>query len=303
MAAIKQLSLRINSTKSIEKITSSMKMVAASKLRGDERRMNECRPFFGSIVKAVMPDADFPREVSDDPEDRLPTLPNAEGERYAFVAASSDRGLCGAVNSFCVKAIVKAVEDVEAAGSASYTISTFGEKCRSQLERNPLAANNMYKTMDEIYLNPLNFTQTCALTERLLEQDYTDGVIAFNRFKSAIAYDTSLLQLPAFAPKGEEATDEDDGTPANLKDYEFEPEDRQDALANLREWATASVVYGALIENAASEQSARMSAMDNASKNAAEMIESLTLKFNRARQAAITTELIEIISGASALED
>lgn len=301
MAAIKQLSLRINSTKSIQKITSSMKMVAASKLRGDEMRMNAARPFFGSIVNAVMPEADYPREVSDDPEDRLPKLPNAEGERYAFVAASSDRGLCGAVNSFCVKAVVKAVEDVDAAGG-SYTVTSFGEKCRSQLERNPLAQGSMYKALDEIYLNPLNFSQTCAMTERLLEQDYTDGVVCFNRFKSAIAYDTSLLQLPAFAPKGEEPTDEDDGTPENLKEYEFEPEDRQDALANLREWATASVVFGAMIENAASEQSARMSAMDNASKNASEMIESLTLKFNRARQAAITTELIEIISGASALE-
>merc|ERR1739845_159953 len=144
------------------------------------------------------------------------------------------------------------------------------------------------EAIDEIYMSPMNFEQASALTDTILQQEYTDMAVTFNRYRSAIAYDTSMLQVPSFAPKGGEATDEDDGTPESLKEYEFEPEDRSDALAKLREWVSAVTLYGSLIENVASEQSARMSDMDNASKNAGEMIESLTLKYNRARQAAIT---------------
>lgn len=299
MAAIKALSLRINSTKSIEKITSSMKMVAASKLRGDEMRLNNVRPLFESMIEATVPGSNYPPETGGDDDKDLPQLSDPSGGKYALVTCSSDRGLCGAVNTFVVKTARQAIDDIKASGG-EVAITTLGDKSRAQLDRTN--SEEMLEALDEIYMSPMNFSQASAITDTILQQDFSNMAITFNRFKSAIAYDTSILDIPSFKPKGGDATDDDDGTPVNLKEYEFEPEDRSEALANLREWVTAVTVYGAIIENVASEQSARMTAMDNASKNAGEMIESLTLKYNRARQAAITTELIEIISGAAALE-
>merc|ERR1712100_837645 len=128
--------------------------------------------------------------------------------------------------------------------------------------------------------------------------------VMFNTFKSAIAYEPTIVNCPNYLKENEAALESgsDQLYPAALEGYEFEPENSTEALENLQQFALASTVYLGMIEGAASEESSRMAAMDNAAKNCGEYIQNLTLKYNRARQAAITTELIEIISGAAALD-
>ena len=157
--------------------------------------------------------------------------------------------------------------------------------------------------MDDVE-EPAKFDQAAAVADRVLAVDSEQVNVVFNEFESAISYNTRWINCPNFASLAEakaDAADGDDGVPEYLQDYELEPENKVEALQNLYEFSVASTVLWAMLEGGASEESSRMQAMENASKNAGEIIEGLTLKYNRARQAAITTELIEIISGAAAL--
>lgn len=187
-----------------------------------------------------------------------------------------------------------------------FSITLAGEKARSAVERQ-VDKSTIDTSMDEIYTYKPNFTQSSAVASRFLSQSFDKGFVAFNRYRSAIAYDTCLYHVPSFRPadiSGSVAASSDDAStvPENFQGYEFEPEMKSEALQNLYEFGIASVIYGATLENCAAEQSARMTAMDNATNNANELIDTLSLKYNRARQASITTELTEIISGAAAVE-
>jgi F-type H+-transporting ATPase subunit gamma len=201
---------------------------------------------------------------------------------------TTDKGLCGGVNSIASRMTRALIHKVEASGK-TVQLLVLGEKGRSQLRR---AFGDRFVAALTDRSTPYNFDLASALTTEGLSGEYDAIHIIYNKFKSAIAYDPSIKTLtPSFDP----------AAPLFLQ-YEVEPEADADTLKNFHEYNLGTQVFHGLLENATSEQSSRMNAMENASKNAGEMIDKLTLQYNRARQARITTELIEIISGASALK-
>ncbi|CAM9360984.1 unnamed protein product [Discosporangium mesarthrocarpum] len=279
MATEKQVLMRINATKNISKITQSMKMVSAAKLRGDQARLDTARPF-----------NKWAENISEDPitiEEGVDT--STWPQKNLIVAVTSDRGLCGGVNSFVTRGMKKIMASLEAEGKEA-TLLVVGEKGRSQLAR--LFPTSIDRSCTDA-LTPMQFSMASAVTTEALKNDFDGLHIVYNVFKSAISYETSIKSLPSLTKTEEEP----------MVEYEFEPDTKDEVLADLYEYLLASQMYHSLMEGATSEQSSRMNAMENASKNAGEMIDSLTLIYNRARQSRITTELIEIISGASALDD
>jgi len=278
MATEKQLKLRINGTKNIAKITKSMKMVSAAKLRGDQQRLAAATPFAGWAAAVTGP----PKELENLPVTDFP-------QKNLIVALTTDKGLCGGVNTILcrmTRQLIARLEDEK----KDYDLIVFGEKGRSQLRR---------KYADKIILTatdrvmPYNFDLTSALTQDVISAgEYETIHLVYNRFKSAIAYTPSIKSI---TPMLDPAHD-------YLHNISVEPDNDFETLQNFFEFTLASQVYHSLMDNCTSEQSSRMNAMENASKNAGEMINKLTLQYNRARQARITTELIEIISGASALK-
>jgi len=267
MATLKQISLRLKSVKNIQKITQSMKMVSAAKYARAERELKPSRPY-GEGAQAFYEKA----EVA--PLEDKPTK--------LVVAVSSDRGLCGAIHSSICKHI-KAMEGDKLA------IVCVGDKSRSQLARTH--ANSIIFQVGEVGRLPATFEDAGAVATEILNSglDYSSGTLVYNKFRSVVSYQTS--EVPFFTPAAIAAS-EKVGVYDSLD---------ADVIECFQEYSLASLLYYTLKEGACSEQSARMTAMDNASKNAAEMIDKLTLTFNRTRQAVITGELIEIISGAAAL--
>lgn len=264
----------MKSVKAVQKITKAMKMVAASKLKGVETLNLKARPFNAATEH-------FFQEIPPAPEDRE-TLTGKD----VIVPITSDRGLCGGINSSVVKAArLKLAERPDA------SLTIFGDKAKSGLQR--MAKENFDTVTTDISRKPSNFLQASLLAERILEVDSKDIDIIYNQFKSVVSFETVSEKLNA--PK--DLVSRDWHT-----EYEFDDDDDATTLKDLSEFRIASKLYGSLLENATSEQSARMTAMDNASKNAGEMLDKLTLLYNRTRQAGITTELCEIVSGAEALK-
>jgi len=286
MATEKQIQMRIASTTNISKITKSMKMVSAAKMRGAQNRMDNGKAFSKWM----------------DNFESFPAVRNIEnegvvegeetGENPLVVAVSSDRGLCGGCNSFIAKATKKQLSALEAEGKEPHTM-TIGEKARSQLRRDWGKTFNS-SVADNWAVDP-SFAQASAIASVAMESnpDADKVQIIFNKFVSAIAYDQSIRTVDM--GKGDAF--------GKLINYEMEPDNREEFLADLAEFHLASAVFHAMVESNVSEESARMAAMENASTNASELIESLTLQYNQARQSRITTELIEIISGATALDE
>eukprot|EP01039_Chlorochromonas_danica_P001998 gene1998-2181_t len=277
MATEKQLKARITGTKNISKITKSMKMVSAAKLRGDQQRLAAGDPF--SAWAAKITGAERPLEN---------LQPTDFPKKNLIVTMSSDKGLCGGVNSILTRMIKQLVAKLDAEGK-NVEILVLGEKGRTQLRR---AFNDRVLAALTERGTPYNFDLACALTQETYFAEYDAVHIVYNEFKSAIAYEPSIKSITPLL---------DPAAPA-LTQYEVEPDNDVDTLQNFYEYTLATQLFHSLLENATSEQSSRMNAMENASKNAGEMIDKLTLQYNRARQARITTELIEIISGASALK-
>ena len=285
-----------------------MKMVSAAKLRGDQDRLEKSATWFKSMQN-VFPQDPEARKGTDEEGNAIEA---DESGTELYILTSSDRGLCGGVNSMVCKN-AKADIDDNNKSVADAPVFIIGDKARPVMSRSH--GDNIQMSLDEVWKNPMNFGTASAMAVRALAVADATGAstlsITYNRFKSAISYDTTRFFMSNFSVGGDSLTsaeaqaemgDADEKTPPYLKDYDMEPESKAEALQNLFEFSLAGSVYGACVENAASEQSSRMSAMDNASKNAGEMIESLTLQYNRARQAKITTELIEIISGAESLK-
>lgn len=277
MATEKQLKMRILGTKNIAKITKSMKMVSAAKLRGDQQRLVAVRPFAKWASNLTGAEKDLEElDVSGFPQNNL------------IYALYTDKGLCGGVNTILSRMLKQMCAKLKASGK-SFDVIVLGEKGRAQLRRT--MADNLVLTVTE-RLIPYPFDLASALAQEALNKDY-DGVhIAYNKFKSAIQYIPSIKSISPLL----------DANHSSLNGIAVTPRKHPETLLNLYEFTVATHLYHSLLENATSEQSSRMQAMENASKNASEMIEKLTLIYNRARQARITTELIEIISGASALE-
>lgn len=209
-------------------------------------------------------------------------------QRNLFVPLTTDRGLCGGVNSFITRGMRDIVGRLDAAGKET-ALAIVGEKGRAQMRR--LYAKRIQLTASDVQL-PINFAVASAIAQVVLSNEFDAVHIVYNEFKSAIAFVPTLKTLAPILDVNAEV----------IRSYEVEPDRDADTLQNFFEFTFASQLYYSMLESATSEQSSRMNAMENASKNAGEMIDKLTLQYNRARQARITTELIEIISGAAALK-
>jgi len=274
MATLKDISRRLKSVKSIQKITKSMKMVSAAKFAKAERELRAARSY-GISAKAFYDNLEVEK---------------VEGpQKHLFIAATSDRGLCGAANSSIVKNIRTQLQE-DKTNLEGTKIVAIGDKSRTGLARSNAA--NLLLSVNEIGKRTLVFGDASAIAQQLLSSgfEFDSADIVYNQFKSAIAYTTSRQKiLSSEAIQRSKTIQVYDSTDA-------------DVLRSFQEFNLASVLYYTMKENAASEQSSRMTAMDNATKNAGELINKLTTYYNRTRQAVITTELIEIISGAAALE-
>jgi len=273
MATLKDISLRLKSVTNIQKITKSMKMVSAAKYAKAERDLKGARAygvgaqtFFDNINPTVEGETKEPKK------------------KRLYVLITSDRGLCGAVHTSIVK---EARNILREAGDADVRLVCIGDKSRGGLQR--VYGKNFLVTGNEIGRTPPTFADASVAAKAILDSgfDFDEGAIIFNRFKTVVSYQTSKLPiLPLEAIKTKEA----------LSTYDSVDDD---VLQSYTEYSLAQLIYYAMKESATSEQSSRMTAMDGASKNAGEMIDKLTLAFNRTRQAVITRELIEIISGAA----
>ncbi|CAI9111817.1 OLC1v1012141C3 [Oldenlandia corymbosa var. corymbosa] len=272
---------RMKSVKNIQKITKAMKMVAASKLRAIQTRAENSRGLWQPFT-ALLGD-----------------MPSVDVKKNVIVTISSDKGLCGGINSTSVK-ISRALYKLNSGPEKESKYVIVGEKAKAQLIRDSKKMIDISFT--ELQKNPLNFTQVSVLADDILKNVEFDALrIVFNKFQSVVSFipTTATVLSPEIVEREAEAG----GKLGELDLYEIEgAETKGEVLQNLAEFQFACTMFNAVLENACSEQGARMSAMDSSSRNAGEMLDRLTLTYNRTRQASITTELIEIISGASALE-
>jgi len=291
MATLKALRMRIASVKSTQKITSAMKMVAAAKLRRAQEQAEAARPYalrmgrmLGSLAGSMVAGAGAPKLLSGTGSDKV----------HLLVVATSDRGLCGGFNSSIVRLVRSDIRKLQAEGK-TVKLLCVGRKGREQLRRD--FASLIVGSVDELNRKRLSFADATRVSDKVLAMfeagEFDVCAFYYARFKSAIAQIPTRLQLVPFQASETAAND----TGAS---YEYEPEEGE-ILAALLPRNLAVQVYGGLLENGASEQGARMSAMDSATRNAGDMIKKLTLNYNRSRQASITKELIEIISGAEAV--
>jgi F-type H+-transporting ATPase subunit gamma len=293
MANLKALRLRIRSVRSTQKITRAMKMVAASKLRRAQERAEAARPYGERMERMLRSLAGSLAGAEGAPRLLVGT---GKDKTHLMVVVTSDRGLCGGFNSSVVRAARQRIQDLRRAGN-EVKVLCLGRKGRDQLRRDMSAL--IIGTVEGIERG-LDYEKAAEITLRMTQAfeagEFDVATIVFNKFRSIITQVVTFQQLIPFMPP--EATTQAD---AGLKAiYEFEP-DEHEILADLLPRNLAVQVYGALLESQASEQGARMTAMDNATRNAGDMIDRLTLNYNRTRQALITREIIEIVSGAEAL--
>jgi len=284
MATEKQIWNQIQSTKNISKITASMKMVSAAKLKGDETRLGLAIPF-NKWTDALCEETVVIEEPADITYEDFP-------QRTLIVPLSSDKGLCGGINTFISRNTKDAVAKLTAQGK-DCDVVIVGDKGRSQLAR--AIPEKIVRSATEV-VAPGNFNLAAALSSEVAAagKDYDAVMILYNSFVNAAVYKQQYKLIKPLSGEGEDEP---------MTEYEFEPDTKNEVLVDLYEYMLTSQMFYCFMDGAAAEQSSRMTAMENASKNAGELIDSLTLKYNRARQARITTELIEIISGASALEE
>ena len=290
MPSLKDLKVRIASVKSTQKITSAMKMVAAAKLRRAQEQAEAARPYaermermLGSLAGSMAG------------RDGAPVLLAGSGrdQVHLVVVMTSDRGLCGGFNSSIVRAARRKIHELREQGK-EVKIFAVGRKGREQLRRD--LGSLIVGHVDDIGKPRLTFAAAAGIGERLARMfeagEFDVCHIVYNKFKSAMTQIVTSQQLiPFAAPAGEAAGD---------IVYEYEP-DETEILEALLPRNLGVQIYRALLENKASEEGARMTAMDNATRNAGDMINKLTIFYNRSRQAYITKELIEIISGAEAV--
>ena len=296
MSTLKELRTRIASVKSTRKITSAMKMVAAAKLRRAQEQAEAARPYAEPMERMLGSLA-----ASLKGREGAPPLLRGSGsdKTHLVVVATSDRGLCGGFNVNIVRSARQLLPQLAAEGK-EVKILCVGRKGHDQLKR--VYGELIVDTIIDVAKRRLGFVQADAIGKRIAdmfaESAFDVCTLIFAKFKSAITQEVTRMQLVPFAvPEETEKT----GTPGAIPAvYEFEPEE-EEILAELLPRNLSVQIYRALLENAASEQGARMTAMDNATRNASDMIDDLTIFYNRTRQAFITRELIEIISGAEAL--
>ena len=290
MPSLKDLKNRISSVKSTRKITKAMQMVAAAKLRRAQDAAEAARPYaerFNAVVSTLA--------ASVGSSDTAPLLLRGTGsdQVHLLVVMTSERGLCGGFNSSIVKKARTHALDLQAQGK-TVKILTVGKKGREQLRRD--FGDLLVDHVDLSEVKRIDYATARGIGQDLLKRfeagEFDVATIFFAQFQSVISQVPTAQQvIPAKFEAAEDAV---------VADYDYEPSEEA-ILDDLLPSSVSTAIFAALLENAASEQGARMSAMDNATRNAGDMIDKLTIEFNRSRQAVITSELIEIISGAEAL--
>jgi len=291
MPSLKDLKTRINSVRSTQKITSAMKMVAAAKLRRAQDAAEKGRPYadrMQQIVNSLASKAD----PSSAPQ---LLVGNGKDDTHLLVIISADRGLCGGFNGSITRQTRNEVARLRSEGK-TVKLLMVGRKSADALRRE--LGDSYIDSLEGIQGTSVQYADAASIGETVRDGfeagEFDVCTVIFNKFKSAISQEVTLKRLIP-AEIGEDTQDDDQGV-----SYEYEP-DEEELLAAVLPRNISTQVYSALLESSASELAARMTAMDNATRNAGDLIERLTLVYNRTRQATITKELIEIISGAEAV--
>ena len=293
MPNLKELKNRISSVKSTRKITSAMKMVAASKLRRAQELAESSRVYADSLSFILSSLAGNTKNSADLPE----ILTGRENSKISLlIINSSDRGLCGGFNSNLFRNAKKWISDQQGQGK-SVKIMTVGKKASSFYKKTDL---DIVASFEDLNSNDRQLQVSEEIKNKIMElfenNEIDEVSILFNKFVSAISQEPTYQSL---IPLSNEETSEDESE-ANNSVFEFEP-DKNELLEYLVPRNFLTQIYRSVLESSASEHAARMTSMDNATRNAGDMIDRLTLTYNRTRQAFITKELIEIISGAEAV--
>ena len=293
MASLKSLKLRIGSVKSTQKITKAMKMVAAAKLRRAQEAAEAARPYAERLEAVV---SSIASKVEKGPQAPKLLAGTGKDDVHLFVVATSDKGLAGAFNTNIVRLARRRAEELRAAGK-TVKFYTIGKKGRDQLART--YRGDIVHSIEPGDLGKLGFDNVqewaSDLTARFEAGEFDVAHLFFSKFVSVLTQEPTEIQLMPVAVAETGAVAATAGA-----SVEYEP-DEEEILADLLPRNVSVQLLRAQRENAASEQGSKMTAMDNATRNAGDMINKLTIQYNRTRQAAITTELVEIISGAEAL--
>ena len=290
MASLDDLKKRIASVKSTQKITKAMKMVAAAKLRKAQESAEKGRPYSEKMNNVIL---NLSSGISD--KENAPKLLAGTGQDkvHLCVVMTSDRGLCGGFNSNIIKK-AKSYFSKILDENKELKIITVGSKGNDQLKR--IYGDKIIENISFKESKNANYFDADKVGKIIIEKfeagEFDVCTIFYNQFKNVITQIPQAQQIIPLNNEGEESSSEES--------YEFEP-DEDEILSNLLPKNISTQIFKAMLENSASEQGSRMSAMDNATRNAGEMVDKLTIEYNRSRQAAITKELIEIISGAESL--
>jgi F-type H+-transporting ATPase subunit gamma len=296
MPSLKDIKTQINSVGSTKKITSAMKMVAASKLRRSQEKAEAARPYSSRLEEMLSSLASS--AASGEGIIKLLTG-TGNDQNYIVVPVSADRGLCGGFNSSINRETFKLVKSLEGNGK-KVQLMPVGKKSRDFFNR--VMKDQIIESFVDLNVSSTGYESALNISNKLQEL-YFDGkfdkcILVFNKFKSAISQEVTQQQLIPLDVSNSEKQEEKENSSNAI--YDYEP-DEETILKDLLPKNVSIQIFKVLLESDAGEQGARMAAMDNATRNAGEMIDSLTLKYNRTRQAFITKELIEIISGAESI--
>jgi F-type H+-transporting ATPase subunit gamma len=296
MASLKALKLRIGSVKSTQKITKALNMVAASKLRRAQQNATAARPYSMRMTDVV---ASIASRITPGPQSPKLLAGTGKDDTHLIIVATADRGLAGAFSSNIVRAVRRRADDLTAQGK-TVLFYIVGRKGRPVLQR--LYPKQIIAQFDTSEIKAPSYADAQAIAKDIVDRYTTDGIdivhLAYATFRSTLVQEPTIAQIIPVAPRqSEEGAQAKAGPPAAV---EYEP-DEEEILADLLPRNIAVQVYRALLENQAGFYGSQMTAMDNATRNAGDMIKKLGIVYNRQRQAVITTELIEIISGAEAL--
>jgi len=295
MASLKALKIRIGSVKSTQKITKALNMVAASKLRRATQAATAGRPYSSRMTEVV---TSLASRVSAGPQSPKLMVGTGKDDTHLIIVVTGDRGLAGAFNSNIVRASRRKADELIAQGK-TVLFYIVGRKGRPVIQR--LYPKSIIAQHDTSEIKNPSYADAQAIAKDIVDRYTTDGIdvvhLAYANFRSTLVQEPTVDQIIPVPPQAE--VDKPSG-PASLAAIEYEP-DEEEILADLIPRAIAVQIYHALLENQAGFYGAQMTAMDNATRNAGDMIKKLGIIYNRQRQAVITTELIEIISGAEAL--
>ena len=297
MPSLKDIKTQINSVGSTRKITSAMKMVAASKLRRSQEKAEAARPYSSRLEEMLASLASS--AASGEGIIKLLTG-TGNDQNYIVVPVSADRGLCGGFNSSINRETFKLVKSLEGDGK-NVQIMPLGKKSRDFFNR--VMKDQIIESFVDLNISNTGYDSALQVSNKLQElyfqEKFDKCILVFNKFKSAISQEVTKQQLIPLDVSNSSIEENADDSSAKAI-YDYEP-DEETILKDLLPKNVSIQIFKVLLESDAGEHGARMAAMDNATRNAGEMIDSLTLKYNRTRQAFITKELIEIISGAESV--